>query len=343
MNITQSNKTALTVLGGAVAAAGLCRLVLRTSRYMSPRNKVVMITGGSRGLGLVLAREFAARGARVAICARNNRELEKVRAEFTDAGKPIFAEACDVGVRQEIENVINHVRQQLGEIDILVNNAGAIVVGPLENQDLEAFEDAMQTNFWGPYYATIGVLSSMKRRRSGRIVNIASIGGKIAFPHLLPYSTSKFALVGFSQGLRAELAKDNVFVTTVCPGLMRTGSPRNADFSGQPEKEYAWFSISDSLPVASTGSVAAARKIINACIHGDAELHIGVTARLGSLVQGLAPGLSAEALGLVNEWLMPGPASKKALRQKGADSESEITTGVLTQLTREAERANNQT
>jgi NAD(P)-dependent dehydrogenase (short-subunit alcohol dehydrogenase family) len=248
---------------------------------------------------------------------------------------------CDVGVRAEVGLLIAAVQDALGPIDILVNNAGTILVGPAENQEMEAFEDAMQTNFWGPYYAISEVLKQMKSRRFGRIVNVSSIGGKVAFPHLLPYSVSKFALVGYSEGLRTELAKSNVFVTTVCPGLMRTGSPRNATTTGQHEKEYAWFTISDSMPVASMGARSAARKIIDACIHGEAEIHLGLTAKVGAVVQGCAPNVTAEVLSLVDRF-MPEALPRRVEPRKGADSESEMTDNVATRLTREAEIANNQ-
>jgi NAD(P)-dependent dehydrogenase (short-subunit alcohol dehydrogenase family) len=154
----------------------------------------VLISGGSRGLGLVLAREFARAGADVAICARDERELERAREEFADKGWALVTTKCDVGVRAEAEQAVETVRETLGDIEILVNVAGTILVGPAANQDQEAFEDAMQTNFWGPYFMTNAVLSAMKENRFGRVVNVASIAGKIAFPHLLPYSTSKFAL-----------------------------------------------------------------------------------------------------------------------------------------------------
>jgi len=334
-------KKIFSIAGAVLAGVGAARVFLRESRRVSIRNRVTLITGGSRGLGLVLAREFASRGARVAICARRERELERVRDEFADAGWPLLTLTCDVGVRGEVARMITVVREKIGDIDILVNNAGALLVGPAENQETEAFEDAMQTNFWGPFFAIREVAPQMKRRRFGRIVNIASIGGKVAFPHLLPYSTSKFALVGYSEGLRAELAKYNVLVTTVCPGLMRTGSPRNADFTGQPEKEYAWFAISDSLPVASIGARGAARKIIDACIHGDAEIHLGLAAKLGALAQGCAPSATAELLSLVDR-LMPEALPGRPSIQKGADSESAATANISTTLTRKAEIANNQ-
>src|SRR5438270_7691587 len=104
----------------------------------------------------------------------------------------------------------------------------------------------------------------MRRRREGRIVNISSIGGKLSMPHLVPYGASKFALTGLSEGMRVELRKDGVFVTTVCPGLMRTGSPVNADFKGKHREEYSWFSISDSLPLLTMSAERAAGQIIGA-------------------------------------------------------------------------------
>lgn len=340
--MTRNSKTIFALAGGVAAAASVAKAVLRRSRKVSVRGKTVFITGGSRGLGLVLAREFAERGARVAVCARDEKELQRVRAEFAGAGQPLVAPVCDVSLRAEARAVVHKIRDQLGEIDILVNNAGTILVGPAENQDTEAFEDAMRTNFWGPFNIISEILPAMMERRRGRIVNIASIGGKIPFPHLLPYSTSKFALVGYSEGLRAELAKHNVFVTTVCPGLMRTGSPRNAVFTGQAEKEYAWFTISDSLPVVSIGARRAARQIIDATVHGDPEIHLGLAAKLGSVVQGCAPGATAEILSLVDRLLpdaLPGHASAK----KGSESESAATENISTFLTREAEIADNQT
>jgi NAD(P)-dependent dehydrogenase (short-subunit alcohol dehydrogenase family) len=329
------------VAAGVAVAGAAAKAYLRGARRIRLRNRVVLIAGGSRGLGLVLAREFAMAGARVAVCARNDRELERVREEFADKGWALVAVTCDVGVRAEVGSAVESVREQLGDIEILVNCAGTILVGPAENQEQEAFEDALQTNFWGPYYMTNAVVGRMKTNGFGRIVNVTSIGGKIAFPHLLPYSTSKFAFVGYSEGLRAELAKHNILVTTVCPGLMRTGSPRHALFTGQAEKEYAWFAISDSIPVASISARSAARRIVDACIHGDAEIHLGITAKLGAMVQGCAPGATAELLTLV-ERFMPEALPKAGEPKTGADSESQATEGPVTMLTREAEISNNQ-
>ena len=110
------------------------------------------------------------------------------------------------------------------------------------------FEDAMGTMFWGMVYTTLAALPQMTERGAGRIVNITSIGGKVAVPHLLPYCCAKFAAVGFSEGIRAELAKDHIKVTTVVPGLLRTGSHANAVFKGDHHKEYGWFSLAATRP-----------------------------------------------------------------------------------------------
>jgi hypothetical protein len=181
----------------------------------------------------------------------------------------------------------------------------------------------------------------MRRRGEGRIVNIASVGGKISAPHLVPYNASKFALVGLSEGLRAELAKDGIVVTTVCPGLMRTGSPPRAWFKGKHRAEHAWFSISDALPLLSMNAERAARKILAACKRGDAEVVLTIPAKIGVLIHDLFPGLTADALGLINR-LLPGPGGIATDWAEGKDSESSASPSFATTLSDRAAEANNE-
>src|SRR5215216_1169689 len=226
------------------------------------KDKTVLITGGSRGLGLVMAREFAREGSRLVLCARDEQELDQARRDLEKLGTEVMVVPCDVTNRQDVNAMVAAVNDRFGAVDVLVNNAGVIQVGPLEVMTEEDFELAMQAHFWGPLNMILAVLPSMRQRKTGRIVNITSIGGKVAVPHLVPYSASKFALVGLSKGLRAELMKDGISVTTVCPGLMRTGSPRNAEFKGQHRFEYAWFVLGDSLPLISMSAERAAAQVI---------------------------------------------------------------------------------
>ena len=327
---------------GFVVGCALVREILQQSRYWDLNGKVVLISGGSRGLGLVLAREFATHGARVAICARDEEDLVHVRDEFVSRGDHFFSTQCDVADRGQVQAMIDSVENKFGHIDVLVNNAGTILVGPVEQMTIEDFEEAMRINFWGAVHTTLGVLPKMRQRQQGRIVNIASIGGKVAFPHLLPYTASKFALVGFSEGLRTELAKDGVWVTTIVPSLMRTGSPRNAEFKGAHEKEYAWFTITDSLPGASMSAQSAARRIVRACQNGESEVVLGLPAQLAVIANGVAPGLLSDLLAAGDEWILPRATDAETERRKGYESESRVTKSRLTSLTRAAERANNE-
>jgi hypothetical protein len=141
--------------------------------------------------------------------------------------------------------------------------------------------------------------------------------------------------------LRSELAKDGIVVTTVCPGLMRTGSPRNAIFKGQHRAEYAWFSISDSLPVTAMKAERAARRIVAACQRGDAEVVLSIQAQLAVKFHGLFPGLTADLLGLVNQFL-PAPGGIGTRRAKGKESQSSLAPSWLTALTESAARQNNE-
>ena len=328
----------------AAAGAGAylaARAVYRRLSEYDFRGKTVLITGGSRGLGLVLARGFAEEGANVAVCARDPRELERARADLEARGANAFAFPCDITDRAQVRELVEVVTGHFGRVDVLINNAGVIQVGPLEEMTLEDFEQAMAVHFWGPLYTTLAVLLQMRARREGRVVNISSIGGKISVPHLVPYSASKFALAGLSDGLRAELAKDGVVVTSVFPGLMRTGSPRNATFKGRHRAEYAWFAISDSLPVTSINAERAASQIINACRRGEAELIITTQAFMAARFRALFPEAAADMLAVVNR-LLPAPGGIGRARAKGKESESALAPSVLTALSEWAARRNNE-
>jgi NAD(P)-dependent dehydrogenase (short-subunit alcohol dehydrogenase family) len=301
-------KTAL--LLGAAAAGAWWLFGKRSQASYSFTGKVVLITGGSRGLGLVLARQLAREGARLAICARDPDELARAAADIAACGRAPLTFACDISDAARVQEMVEQVQRQLGPVDVLINNAGTIAVGPVSTMTREDYERALRIIFWGTYNTTEAVVPGMRQRRDGRIVNISSIGGRIGVPHLLPYCAAKFAVTGYSQGLRAELADDGITVTSVYPGLMRTGSPRNALFKGKRDLEFAWFAISDALPGLSMSAEEAAGEILDACRRGDAELVLTAPARLAVLLQGL--------ISLANR-LLPSPDSPPpaALRSRG--------------------------
>ncbi|HKC72116.1 MAG TPA: SDR family NAD(P)-dependent oxidoreductase [Terriglobales bacterium] len=329
-----------TLAGVGVGLAGW-KLYQRVRSGESVAGRVVLITGSSRGLGLALAEEFAAQGARLIICARDQRELEIARDRLAAHGAEVLAVTCDVTVQDDVQSLVNEATARFGHIDVLVNNAGVIQVGPLEAQTLTDFQEAMDVMFWGTVYPTLAVLPQMRQRGSGHVANITSIGGKVSVPHLLPYSCAKFAAVGFSEGLRAELARHGIKVTTVVPGLMRTGSHLNAYFKGKNEEEFTWFSLGATLPVAAMSARRAARRIVAAIRRGQAELILSPQAKALAMIHGVAPGTTTDLLGVVNR-ILPQAEGRDRDRHLGRESETPLTRSPLTALGRKAARELNQ-
>jgi len=327
----------LTLAAAGLGAWWLFRALSRPS--YSYRGRHVFITGGSRGLGLVLAREMLRRGARVAVCARDREELDLAYHDLSPRGRVVAIE-CDVTQLGEVREAVATARARLGPIDVLVNNAGIIGVGPLETQTLEDFERCMRTHFWASLYTTLEVLPHMRQQKEGRIVNVSSFGGKVAVPHLLPYVASKFALVGLSHGLRAELAGTGVMVTTVCPGLMRTGSHLNAEFKGQHDQEYAWFALGNAIPGLSMSAESAARAIADAAADGQAELVLTLPAKLAVLMQAVCPELTYDLARLVHRWMLPGPGDGDTTSVRGRDSRGTLPEFVTTFTDKAAARNN---
>jgi short-subunit dehydrogenase len=300
-----------------VGMAGLSYAIVREQRVSKAvrelKGKVVLVTGGSRGLGYAIARELALSGARLALTSRHADELERARARLVTSGcaapADVWVYPCDVSLEPTVREMVAAAAAHFGRIDVLVNDAGVIMVGPLESQTLDSFHQAMNVNFFGALHATMAVLPQMLQRGEGAIVNISSIGGKVAFPHLLPYVASKFAITGWSQGLRAELAGKGIRVTTVCPGIMRTGSHIQARFTGDQEQEYRWFAAAASLPGTATSATRAARKIVRALAAGSAEISIGLQAIVAARLSNVAPELTASLLSLANASL-PSPPNE---------------------------------
>ncbi len=303
----------LLLAGGALFAA---REIRRRARPVDLTGHTALVTGGSRGLGLLISRELARAGCNIAICARDADELVRARDDLARFGRETEIIVCDVADQVQVRRMVERVTARFGQIDILVNNAGIIQVGPLENQTIDDFQTAMDVMYWGVVYPTLAVLPQMRARGGGRVVNVTSIGGKLAVPHLLPYSSAKFAAVGFSQGLTAEVAKDGISVTTIIPGLMRTGSHLHALTKGQHEAEYGWFSLGASLPLISMDAERAAEQVVEAIRREESVRCLGITAAVASRFHGLFPGTTVEILSLVNR-LLPSPEPRSTGRMPG--------------------------
>ncbi len=297
-----------TVVGGLAASLVLNRLG-RTAAPYDVRGRTVLITGGSRGLGLLLAREFGRLGARIVLVARSEDELRRAERMLSGDGIDVAGFVCDVREMTQVARVVGRTVEHTGGIDVLVNNAGIIQVAPLDHTRLEDYEDSLNTHFWGPLYLIRECLPHMRKRGGGRILNVSSIGGRVAVPHLAPYSVGKFALVGLSEGLRPELVRDGIFVTTATPGLMRTGSHLRARIRGRHEREALWFGAGVTSSLTSMDAGRAARQMVRACLRGRAHVTPGVQARVAELLNIVAPELTATVASIVTRHLLPGPSA----------------------------------
>lgn len=331
------------LIGAAAIGLGLTVVkFVKQNKAPDMYGQVVLITGGSRGLGLLLSHEFARHGAKLVVCARKGEELAHARQELEQHGAEVFTIPCDVTDRIQVLEMVQQATEKFGRIDIVVNNAGIITVGPIQVQTLEDFRESSDIMFWGTFNTTMAVLPQMLERKSGRIVNITSIGGKVSVPHLLPYDSAKFAAVGFSEGLGAELGKEGIKVITIVPGLMRTGSEVNAYFKGKNQKEYTWFTIAGSLPIVSMNAERAAKKIVQATQKGSAEVTLGFPAKVLARFHGLFPGTTIKLLGLINRFLPDAGPIEGLERHTGRESETIVTQSFVTSLTQKAAQEYNE-
>jgi NAD(P)-dependent dehydrogenase (short-subunit alcohol dehydrogenase family) len=294
------------LIGGAALVA---HQVWKRARLFDLRGRTVLISGGARGLGYLLAQEFGRLGARVVIFSRSLDELARAREALEARGIDALDLTCDVRNPDQVARLVSQVTQHTGRLDVIVNNAGIIQATPFEHTRYEDYEESLKVHFWGPLYLINEALPHLKRVR-GRILNISSIGGRVGVPHLAPYCAGKFALTGLSETLRAELAKDGILVTTCTPGLMRTGSHVRAQFRGQHEAEARWFGASVATPLTSKHATRAARQIVKALREGRAHVTPGIQARFAEMINAIAPNTTAAMASAAVRTVLPGPSDE---------------------------------
>jgi short-subunit dehydrogenase len=296
---------------------------------------VAVVTGASRGLGFLLARELADRGHDLVVNARTADALAVAAAELQGRGVEVVTVPGDVTSEADGQRLVAAAHDRFGRLDVLVTNAGVIQVGPLAALRTPDFTKAMDTMYWGVLHPVMAALPLMRERGAGRILVITSIGGKLPAPHLLPYVAAKHAAVGFAEGLRVEAAKDGITVTTAVPGLMRTGSPRNALFTGDQAAENRWFTLGDSLPLLSMDAERAAAKLVRAVLRGKPEIVLTPAAKIGARLHGLAPATMLRVLSVVNR-LLPTDETPRPVEPGHAVARPARWFDALTTLTRRA-------
>jgi short-subunit dehydrogenase len=276
-------------------------------------DRVVIITGGARGLGLALARELVVKGAHIAICSRNKEELARAKKDIlahVPAGQ-VLTYACDVSDAEQTKLFIEAVQKQMGPVDVLINNAGIIQMGPYLNMNEKDFKEVFKSNLWGTINMCESLAPQMVERKNGTIINITSIGGVVPVPHLLPYSASKFGAFGFSTTLHVELHKYGVHVLTVVPWLMRTGSFLNVLLKGRRISEFRLFNFASNSLFVSMNADRAAKKIVRAAERERSVLILGWKAKASRLFFALFPRVTLWILSSADRFL-PLPSTQAA-------------------------------
>jgi uncharacterized protein len=209
---------------------------------MDFRDRVVLITGASSGIGRCLALDLAARGAIIVGCGRSLERLEALSTELQRSSPKSTVIKCDVAQLDQVRAMVTNILSEFGKIDILINNAGVGMRKPFVETSISTIEEIIRINYLGTVYCTYEVLPSMIARRSGHIVNISSVAGKIGTLNVAGYCASKFAINGLSESLYHELAPLGINVSVICPGPVRTDF--NKAFADMPPKSPASLVIS---------------------------------------------------------------------------------------------------
>ena len=189
---------------------------------MNFKNKVVVITGASSGIGEAAAEQFAKRGANLVLVARRKEKLEQVEQKLSKYSIKTLIQVCDVSDKQQVKQMSEKVIETFSRIDVLVNNAGFVIYGKVEELSIEDIESQMKTNYFGTINCTKHFLPYFLKQNSGHMINVASVGGSFGVPGIASYCATKFAMLGFSEGLHHELHGTNVGITVVSPIMVRT-------------------------------------------------------------------------------------------------------------------------
>lgn len=274
------------------------------------RRPIALVAGASRGLGLAVARELGNAGQRVVITARTADDLRRATALLDAEGVSAIARVQDVGDAAAARELVADVETEHGPIETLITVAGMLKVGPLPDR-AEDYDEPIDTMLRGPINMVHAVLPRMRRRGHGRIGIVTSIAAIVPTPHLVPYTAAKYGAIGFAQGLTEELQGEPISVTTIVPGLMRTGGHWHADYTGRPGQEYAWFALLSSLPIISIAADRAAGIIVRGVLAGRTKIIFTPLARVGEVAYRISPRATVSLLGLTNR-LLPRPADGHA-------------------------------
>ena len=227
---------------------------------MDFKNKVVLITGASSGIGKETAIEFAKLGANVVLVARRKEKLEQVENELKKFNVTTLVCQCDVSKKEQVEQLSKTVLEKFDSIDVLVNNAGFAIYGSVSDLSIDEIQSQMETNYFGMMYCIKNFLPTMLKKKSGHIVNVASVAASFGLPGIASYCASKHAMLGFSEGLKHELKGTGVGITVVSPIMVRTDFFDHPSFEKMPK--YSPTSLSSKTVAKAIIKAANSKRLV---------------------------------------------------------------------------------
>lgn len=257
--------------------------------------KVALVTGGSEGIGLAIATKFAKEGYRVAIAARTPEKLVEAANEIkTHSPTPILPVPTDVRDPAQVRQLVDKVIAEFDQLDVLVNNAGLYSSGPTEEFSLEDWHTVLDTNLWGYIHTIHAVLPYFVERRSGAIVNICSIAGKVPMPYQTIYTTSKHAIAGLIQSLSAELAPKGVQVSAIYPNIIQTDFPEKAVLKGAnpDDKQARYQQLEKTLSMPFIETPEDVSNAVWQCLQSQRTEQVPGSAKLLNGMNSVLPGLT---------------------------------------------------
>jgi short-subunit dehydrogenase len=255
---------------------------------MNFKDKVVLITGASSGIGRASAIQFAKKGATIILVSRRKEKLDQVDKDLKKFNVSTLVCECDVSDKFQVKKISKTILEKYESVDILVNNAGFAIHGSVSNLTIEEIESQMATNYFGMVYCIKNFLPSMIKKKSGHIVNVASVAGSFGLPGIASYCASKFAMLGFSEGLKHELKGTGVGVTVVSPIMVRTNFFDHSSFENMPK--YSPTSLS---------AETVANAILKAADSPRLEIIVPSVVRVAVWLKNTFPYLINPILGLV--------------------------------------------
>jgi len=297
LNITKL--LAWTFMAGIGGLAGYFAFK-RKKRQFTYQGKVVLVTGGARGLGYIMARQLVEEGAKVIICARDADQLDKAYVLLRNHGEVTYPYVCDITEKENIVQLAYFIKKRFGRLDVLINNTGTITINPIEQLPLNNYKKFIESHLWGPMQLVRVLIPLLSKSREAKIVNIFSVGGKISLAKSQPYDVNEIVHAVFYDNISRVITGKNIKLTAIYPEFKDQDLPVNLKLKGHSEQELAWSKFNESRPLISLYAENVGKQILKTAQIGKKTLTLPFPRELARIVNNINTELNLTLCQLVD-------------------------------------------